>query len=397
LEVYGLGPDAPVVRFFVGGKEHALRLGRKTPIGANHYAGADDGATVYTIASFKTTGFEKPLDDLRERRPLRFERGDVSRIEASWHGGGVVLEKRDGRWQLLQPLAGEADDDNVETLLSDLLFLRAAGFVDDPPPDREVGLDSPQYHVVLSGRPPEEGKPAPRWELAIGGVTRANARAGRAGERALYEIPEDRFQKLPKTLEAFRFKDLAKYVASDAAGFELVFHDPGAAEQGASGVVTITGQRSDDGWTTTPEAMAAGSAARVVAELAHLRAVGIAADAVGEKELAGLGLAPPRAAIRVLGEKKPEGGEAPVLADVQLGVQKGDRIIARRADRDTIFQLDAALAEQIPVNLEAFRNRFLTQEEPADEGAVEDGEMAPEGADLDLGEPETGDLAPPPR
>lgn len=360
--VYGLADGAKLVRFGASGAEHELRVGKKTPVGANSYAatGAGEDAKVYTIGTFKTAAFDKAIDDLRERRPLRFEREDVTRIEAEWTGGRAVVAKQGGAWKLVEPFAADADENAIETMLSDLVFLRASGFVDQPPPPAEVGLDAPQYRVVLTGTA-EEGQDAPRWELAIGGVVEANARAGKAAEPALYKIPEDRFQKLPKTVDAFRFKQLAGFVASDAERFELVFHDTAATD--TTSVVTIVGRRTESGWETEPEPMAAGAAARLVAELARLEAAEIAADEVGKQELAGLGLAPPHAGIRVYG-KAPEGGEEPVLADLQLGVQKGDRVIAKRADRPTIFRMDAAKAEQVPVSLEAFRNRFVSKETP---------------------------------
>lgn len=374
--VYGLGEGARTVRFGAGGSEHELRIGKKTPVGGNHYAATSgaEGATVYTVATFRTTAFDKALDDLRERRPLRFERGDVTRIEAEWTGGRVVVEKQDGAWKLVEPVHDDADQDAIENLLSDLVFLRAAGFVDEPSPPGEVGLDRPEYRVVLTGTA-EPGKQAPRYELSIGSMIATNARAGKAAEAALYEIPEDRFQKLPKKVEAFRFKQLARFAASDADRFELIFHDTEAAAAGASSAVTIEGTRTESGWDTTPEPMAAGTAARMIAELAELDAAEIAADEVGPQELAGLGFAPPRATIRVYGAVPEGGGEAPVLAEVLLGVQSGSRIAARRPDRPTIFRIDAAHAEHVPVSLEAFRNRFEAREDEAAPAA--DGGEAP--------------------
>jgi len=386
LPVYGLGEDARVVRFGTADAAHELRVGKKTPVGANSYAATEttDGSPVFTVATFKTTSFDKPLDDLRERRPLRFERDDVTRIETEWTGGGAVVEKRDGAWRLVAPIEGEADESAIETLLSDLVFLRAAGFVDEPPPLAEVGLDAPEYRVVLTGEA-DAGEDPPRWELAVGGVIAVNARAGKAAEDVLYHIPEDRFQKLPKRVDAFRFKQLAHYVASDAERFELVFRDPAAEEQGRTEAVTITGLRTEAGWDTTPERMAAGLASRLIAELARLDAVDIAADEVGSEELAGLGLSPAHAAIRIFGKSPEEGGDAPVLADLQLGVQQGDRVLAKRADRPTVFRMDAALAEHIPVSLEAFRNRFVSAEAPEGGGAND----AP-GQDLDAAFPADG-------
>ena len=85
---------------------------------------------------------------------------------------------------------------------------------------------------------------------------------------------------------------------------------------------------------------------------------------MGAREEAGLGLAPPRVAIRVFGASPAGGGEGPLLAEVHLGAQKGDRIFAAVPGRKTVYQIDGALAEHVPVSLDAFRNRFVSKEQP---------------------------------
>src|SRR5690606_6555700 len=138
--VYGLGDDARTVRFAANGMERELRIGRKAPVGGNTYVAsrAGDDAEVYTVPTFKLSAFDKALDDLRDRRPLRFDRAEVRRIEAEWKGGRAVVEKQGETWKLVEPFAGDADETTIETMLSDLAFLRAAGFVDEPPPPEEV-------------------------------------------------------------------------------------------------------------------------------------------------------------------------------------------------------------------------------------------------------------------
>jgi len=364
-EVYGLGAGAPVLRFSAGGVDHELHTGKKTPIGANNYVSTGAGP-VYTVASFRVTSFGKSLDDLRERRPLRFDRGGVARIEATWADGGVVLEKKDGKWRMIAPLDTDADQETVETLLSDLVFLRASGFVDAPPPDKEVGLDAPQYRVVLTDAP-QEGKEPMRHELRIGGLLDDKLRAVRGAEASLYQIPNERFDKLPKTVVAFRWKSLANFVATDAQRFEILYTDSTA--QGASQVVTITGDNSDAGWTTKPEAMDPERASRLVAELARLSAADIAAERMGAAELAAVGLDPPRATVRILGRTPETGGEAPELAKVIFGVEKGETIFAQVPGRETVYRVSNKLAEHVPISLEALRNRFVAKEAPAPENA----------------------------
>jgi hypothetical protein len=364
--VYGLGEGANRLRFRAAGVDHELRTGKKTPVGANNYAATGAGGPIYTVATFRVTSLEKSLDDLRERRPLRFDREGIQRIEATWVDGGVVLEKKDGKWRLVAPLDAEADSETVETLLSDLVFLRASGFVDEPPPDAQVGLDAPQYRVVLVDAA-EEGKQPLRHEVAIGGLIEDKARVARGAETSLYKIPNERFDALPKSVVAFRWKSLSKFVATDAQRFEISFAD--ASAEGSSQVVTITGESSDAGWTTQPEAMAPGLASRLVAEVARLKAVDIAAEKMGDSELSAIGLAPPRATVRVLGKAPEGGGDAPELAKLYFGVEQGSQLFAQVPGRETVYRVAGSLAQHVPLSLEAFRNRFVAKEQPPQPGA----------------------------
>jgi hypothetical protein len=376
--VYGLGEGAGLLRFRAAGVDHELRTGKKTPIGANNYAATSAGGPVYTVATFRVTSLDKSLDDLRERRPLRFDREGIQRIEATWVDGGVVLEKKDGKWRLVAPLDAEADSEAVETLLSDLVFLRANGFVDEPPPDKEVGLDAPQYRVVLVDAA-EAGKQPLRHEVAIGGVIEGKVRVARGAETALYKIATERFDALPKSVVAFRWKTLSNFVATDAQRFEISFADVSA--KGSSQAVTITGENGDAGWTTQPEPMGPGLAARVVAELARLKAEDIAAEKMGDSELAAVGLAPPRATLRVLGKAPAAGGEAPELAKLYVGVEKGNQLFAQVPGRETVYRVAGSLAKNVPLSLEAFRNRFVAKEPPPQPGAPGAAPVAPGGDD----------------
>jgi hypothetical protein len=111
-------------------------------------------------------------------------------------------------------------------------------------------------------------------------------------------------------------------------------------------------------------------ASRLVAELARLSAVDIAAEKMGAAELAAVGLDPPRATVRILGKAPEGGGEAPELAKVIFGVEKGETIFAQVPGRETVYRVSSKLAEQVPISLEAFRNRFVAEEAPPGEGAA---------------------------
>jgi hypothetical protein len=370
-EVYGLGEDAARVRFGTEAGEFVLRLGAQTPVGGSSYAAREGDEAVYTIPSHRASALRRSLVDLREKRVLRFDRAAVTRIELAWPGGGVTLEREGEGFRMTAPVEDAADRQTVDSLLSDLGFLRAEGFLDEPPPDAELGLEEPAFTARL-GVPGEGDAPPQVFELRIGAeLADAPERAARGRERSVYRIPTERLDDFPRTVSAYRFKELASFVPSDARQVELAFRDPEA------GAHVVVAEHGEDGWTSSPEPLAPGRTERLVAELSTLRAREIVAESMSKAEQAALGLDPPRVRLRVLGETA-EGKPAPVLGEVLLGEADHDLgIVARSASSERIYRLDFALAEHVPVSLEALRNRFLSKEgedAAADEPAPEEGE-----------------------
>ncbi len=385
LSEYGLDGE-PALRFGVAGAEQTLRVGDKTPVGANTYLAAADDPRVFVVATYRTSALTKELDQLREARVLDFDRNAVTGLRASWPGGSVRLEKGDAGWRLVEPLEGPADGRTVENLLSDLSFLRASSFIDEPPPDAEVGLDQPEFAVELTTA---SGDTAKTVALAIGASGDGEFRAvrGRA-ENALYRINESRLEDFPRRATLYRFRELARFKATDAGRFELVFHDEGAAQSWV-----LSGEKAGGGWQTHPDPMAPGKAARLIAELSDLRAEDIAAEGLPADGLAELGLSPPRVLVRVhpaSGEAPDEGEEAESaaapLALLEIGVADPERgLAARVAGGEIVYWLDYDLAEHLPISQEAFANRFVSKEEA--EAGEETGDEAAEapGAESDSG------------
>ena len=376
--VYGLADGARVLRFAAAGTERELRIGKKTPIGSDSYLAADGTERVYLVPSHALQTFERTLVELRESRPLRFDRERVRHVEVSWPGGGVSIDKREDTWQLREPVEQRADDTALETLLSDLGFLRAEAFLDVPPPDAELGLDAPAYRVVL-GLQADGGEDATTQRELVIGADREGRRAARGSDPFLYLIPAARYDDLPRTVNDFRYRQLTSYVAGDANGFELALRTPADAERVET--ARIRGALRDETWETTPQRMRAGSASLLVSALAGLRARSIVADRMGDSELASLELKPPNARIRIFGAPAAaSGGKRSTLADLHLGTTAGGVLYAKLPNKDTVYALPDHVAENIPVSLEAFRNRFLSEDDGDDQGDVL--ELGPEGGDL---------------
>jgi hypothetical protein len=369
LEVYGLDDESAVVRFGVGGEEHAVRTGDKAPVGGASYAAVLGRESVYTVPTFRVTSLRKSFDDLREKRILRFDADAVERVVASWPDGRVELVSRDGEWRLEEPVEGPADSDTVRDLLSNLSFLRARGFDDEPGSDAETGLANPAFSLEISLAAEGEGEEPRRLAFVVGSEEIGGDRLVRAGRRSLFRIPPERLDDFPRQLVDYRFKRLADFEATEAQSVEIGF----SSDAGETLVVTAT--REEQGWRSTPEAMQPEKISRLVDELSRLEAADILADRVGPEELGGMGLDPARVTLHVYGG--PEAGEASRLAELRLGVVRGTGgVVAQTGETPALFELDPGLAEHLPVSLEAFRNRFVAG---AEEAAEAPGELEVEG------------------
>ncbi|MBM4382713.1 MAG: DUF4340 domain-containing protein [Deltaproteobacteria bacterium] len=348
LGSYGLTRE-PRVRFAAGGKTYALRLGDPTPVAGNTYVAAEGDARVFVVPQWQTNSLTKTLQELRETRLFDFEREKVTKIALTWAGGAATLEKKGDDWRLAAPLEDAADDIAVQSLISDLQGLRAEEFLDAPPPDAELGFAAPQYRAELT----LEGGAS--YALTLGAAREGSRVAARSGASGAVEVEGSVLERLPKSVTALRDKTLGFFATGDAKAFTLKF-------SGEESLV-VTGTNGADGWKATPP-MAPGAASALVAEIASLSGESIAAESLGEAELAAFGLAPARAQLVVRGEG--EGDVAPVLADVRLGVLRaGSGLAAMRADRSVVYWVAESRASALPQSAAQFRASFAEKVEPA--------------------------------
>ena len=358
LEIYGLGDETRELRFRTASGEYALRLGFKTPVGDNRYAVGRGpelaGDRVFTVPRWRVESLEHSLDELRDRRVLRFERSAVERIEVGWpgfdltlvkvaHGSGEEVPQQGqreghreeiGSWRLAAPVEEPADAETVEGLLSELSSLRAEGFVDDPSEADEAGLTEPAFRVTL------HVSEAVRVQLVLGAETGHRQRLARGMHSALYIVPGARVSSLPRTLTAYRFKQLSSFDPEQAQALDLVFHAPGGESATLRALREGAGWRLDSPGADSERQLDAREIEWLVAELAHLEASRIVAESLGPDELSALGLGPARVELRVSGAASQQ-GEAPLLAAVSLGGgDSGTGIFARgpRARRDLLHR-----------------------------------------------------------
>jgi Domain of unknown function (DUF4340) len=115
---------------------------------------------VALVDAEKARGLVKSFHDLRNKKIIEFDTGEIIRIGIESGGETFSLEKEDDKWLLASPEQTETREWKVQNLLWDLSGMEFTGIVDS---ETASGLESPLLEITLWG----EGK-EPFFKAAFG-------------------------------------------------------------------------------------------------------------------------------------------------------------------------------------------------------------------------------------
>ncbi len=145
-----------------------LFVGKNTPGIFNSYVRVADSNNVYEGKGYLQSTFDKGTRTWKVRQIFKFEKGHVTRIDIVSPEETVELRlDSENKWQLHQPISTQANQSEVESLLSSISDLKT----DDFPETKELaeyGLDTPTTSItamlndgttakLLIGKEEEEG------------------------------------------------------------------------------------------------------------------------------------------------------------------------------------------------------------------------------------------------
>jgi hypothetical protein len=292
---------------------------------------------------------------LRDKRITRLESEDVASLRVSSGADLVVAAERveregEGRvWEIREPFEARADAARIERLVQDFVFGRASDFVDEPGDLDAYGLASPRIVLELATLEARE-------RIELGGVDeKVYARVAEPG--LVMEIPKRLLEAVPTDLFGYRYKQVLAVSGDDVQRIELRFPRQDAAYAFA---------REDGGWASEdPETRVESTKLDdLLWAIRDLDAIGLVEASL---DPADLGLDPPRVRVALAG------ADGEVLAELSLGnPQFPDGLAARSSQGESIWRVDNDLGRDVPLGLEAFRNRWLEAEEPDSEPASEE-------------------------
>jgi len=157
LDDYGL--DAPALGVILvdsEGQRFSLAVGDATPLGSNRALRRGTDEEVVMSSDVFVTHLDKDVDQWRSRDVVDLLEHDLASVEIETAEDRIRLVHVDGRWQLLEPLADLADLHQIQSLVSELNTLRVSEFLPVDLDPSGLGLDPPEYRVVLARADTEE-------------------------------------------------------------------------------------------------------------------------------------------------------------------------------------------------------------------------------------------------
>src|SRR5580693_385306 len=257
LSAYGL--NAPTLEVDItgkGGKVSKLKIGDDTPTNSGSYAIVDGDPRVFTVASYVKTGVDKSLNDLRDKRLLRFDQDKLSRVELIAKKQDIEFGRDKDQWQIVKPKPLRADGLQVDEMLRKLKDAKMDLALSDDDAKKAAA-------AFASGTPVATVKltdPSGTQEIEVR-KNKDDYYAKSSTVAGVFKATPDLGTGVDKSLDDFRNKKL----------FDFGFNDPGKIQMHANGK-SFDFQKGGDDWFSNGKKMDSTSIQSFVDKLRDLAA-----------------------------------------------------------------------------------------------------------------------------
>jgi hypothetical protein len=188
------------------GQSHKIELGDKDFSGSAVYAKIDGGQSIASLSGSLLTSADKDLKDLRDRSVLGgLSQYDIKGLKLNTESGPVALAKEGETWKLTAPVSGNAEETEVNGLLSEITSAKAADVVSETADDlAKYGLNASK--VSLTAQLTSGGERV----LSIGSKVDEQYYAKVSDRPQVYKIEKALYDKLNVKLASLRSKEFLK-------------------------------------------------------------------------------------------------------------------------------------------------------------------------------------------
>src|SRR5580700_3364523 len=257
LSAYGL--NTPMLEVDItgkGGKVSKLKIGDDTPTNSGSYAIVDGDPRVFTVASYVKTGVDKSLNDLRDKRLLRFDQDKLSRVELIAKKQDIEFGRDKDQWQIVKPKPLRADGLQVDEMLRKLKDAKMDPTISDDDAKKAAAAFASAMPVATV----KLTDPSGTQEIEIR-KNKDDYYAKSSIVAGVFKATPDLSMGVDKSLDDFRNKKL----------FNFGFNDPSKIELHANGK-TYAFQKGGEDWFSNGKKMDSTSVQSFVDKLRDLAA-----------------------------------------------------------------------------------------------------------------------------
>ena len=220
MKDYGIGDTSPkaVVTATSGSYTETITLGNKTSDGGKIYARTGAGQDLFTVPAALEGQFTKTAQDLRDKRLLPATITEATSVTLNFSGQTIAAVKREGQWQITEPVAYKGDNNAFADLLKEWNSAKASDFVDTGSLALSAyGLDTPFWTgTIYLGQ--AKGKEAGPMTLKIGNMPTTDSVTRYAmaeGDPTIFQVQDRLMDKLRPTVDSLRDKSLFTLASKD--------------------------------------------------------------------------------------------------------------------------------------------------------------------------------------
>ena len=347
-----LGLDDPRARVTViaATGQSVLEVGAELPASSDMVVAVAGGVRAYQVSASLFDDLTRTPGDWRDKKLFAGTRGEIQRLTLEAGAGKVLLAKRGDDYWVESPLTDRADEDQVNTLLSELTGLRAETFLDEPLLTPEgMGLEPSRavVEVVLAGRE----KP---FRLELGDPAGEEGMVYGRSDSQLFEVKT----RLPESLAA----SAADWRSKSWTGLQ-VFKIETARFEDAQGILEVSRDGAD--WKRGDDRVGY----TVVSDLLY-PITDAKGDQVLERDAAAVAGHDLEQASLTIALSTRDGDETSLAEELSLYPVVDGFAAATSGDRDAVLLLAEDSVSEIRDKLHALRvAEPLPDEDEKDEGA----------------------------
>jgi hypothetical protein len=266
---------------------------------------------------------------------------DVEELRVVAKGDTTVLRKTNGIWSMVEPVATDADSNDVNTLLSSLTGLEVNREVDPKAADlAQFGLATPKADVTFKAK----GGVTGRIRLGDATPTGSDLYALKGDDTRVFLVSTFVETNLARSSFDLRDKRVLRFERDKADGIEIA----------AAGKPAVTFARTNSDWRMTAPVNARGDYGAIEGLLTRLTTTMMTAiETTDIADLKKYGLDKPASTLAV------KAGSA--TSTIAVGTTADGKAYARDLSRPMVFTVDPAFATELLKDATDYRRKDLLE------------------------------------